>query len=173
MKRFFALSLAIILVAALLPIASLADYSSMTDDELMTELNHIRVELTKRAESKEGKQVLADADGMTVTYKGSPKLEKTFRGVSLIIPVTITNSGNALMNIRLDDAYINGWKVDYSFLGELEPGMKTKSEITLVNVDEDAELDSLDALEDVKLVFLTYDKSFRTKTNNIQASISF
>ena len=174
MKRYLTFALALFLVVALLPIVSFADYSSMTDDELLAELNLIRVELTKRADSKEEKQVLADVDGITVTYNGSPRLENTFMGLCLILPVTITNSGKKSMSIRLDDSYINGWKVGYTFLEELDPGMKAKGEISLENVDNDAELVSLDALEDVKLVFLTFDpNTFDTKTSNIVTNMSF
>lgn len=68
----------------------------MSDDELVAELNLIRAEITKRTETKEGKQVLVEADGITVTLKGEPSLEKSYNGsFYIVLQVTVVNASKA------------------------------------------------------------------------------
>jgi len=171
MKRILSI---ILVLAMLIPAIALADYSSMSDDDLNKELNLIRAELVKRAELKEGKQILADADGMTVTLKGEPELRKNYDGsYNLDIPVTVVNSSDKKIGIRTDEGYVNGWKVYASFTSMLDAGMKEKEVISVYKVNEEAELESLDDLEDIKLVFLSYDSNFNTLTRNIKTVITY
>lgn len=142
MKKLVSLLLALSLI--LLPMIALADYASMTDDELQTELNQIRAEIAKRVSVKEGKQVLAEADGITVTLKGEPSWEKSYDGTHyIVLQVTVVNTSNEAVGVRQDDVYLNGWKVSCSFQTSLDPGMKTKDKITIYKVDEDADLEKI------------------------------
>lgn len=173
MKKTLSILLALTLLV--LPFVAFADYAKMSDDELYAELNLIRAELTKRAAEKEGKQVLAEADGITVTYKGDPTWKENYDGTHLIVlNVTVVNDSKNAVGIRQDDSYVNGWKISCSFQTSLEPGMKTKDTIVFYKVDEDGDLESLEDLEDIKITFLTFDaNSFKTKTKNISTTITF
>ena len=178
MKKVFVLVLSLILLVSLFPVAAFAafaDFASLSDDELMAELNQIRAELVKRAEIKEGKQVLAEVDGLTVMLKGEPEWNKSYNGTHCItLTVTVVNSSEKAMAIRTDDCYVNGWKVRTSFNSQLEAGTKTKDIIYIYSVDEDADLESLEDLEDIKFIFLTFDPStFSTQTRDITATITY
>ena len=88
--------------------------------------------------------------------------------------VTVVNSSEEAIGIRTDDCYVNGWKIGSSFQTSLEPGMKTKDTITIYSVDEDAEVENLEDLEDIKITFLTFDaNTFRTKTMDITTTLTF
>ena len=173
MKRLTSLLLALSLI--LLPMIALADYTSMTDDELQAELNQIRAEMAKRASVKEGKQILAEADGITVTLTGEPAWEKNYDGTcNIVLKVTVINASDEAVGIREDDTYLNGWKVSCSFQTSLEPGTKTKAKITIYKVDEDADLEKIEDLEDIKMTFLTFDgKTLMTKTRNLTTTILY
>ena len=173
MKRMIALLVALSMM--LIPVFACADYASMSDDELQTALNLIRAEIVKRAEAKEGKQILAEADGITVTLKGEPMWKKSYNDTHYIeLQVTVVNSSDEAVGIRENDTYVNGWKVDCDFSTNLEPGTKTKETIKMYKVDEDTDLECLDDLEDIKIIFLTFEgKTFHTKTKNIAATITY
>ena len=175
MKKTLALLLSLIMLVSIIPVAAFADYASMTDDALMAELNQIRAEIVRRAETKEGKQVLAEVDGLTVTLKGEPEWNKSYDGTHYItLTVTVVNTSDKAMAIRTDDCYLNGWKVSASFNSQLDAGMKTKDTIDIYSVDEDADLESLEDLEDIRFTFLTFDPStFRTQTKDITATITY
>lgn len=168
-------SVFIVLCLALLPVLSLADYAAMSDDELQTELNLIRAEITKRAETKEAKEILAESDGITVTLKGDPAFEDGVGGSKkLTLSVTAVNSSDEAVGIRTDEVYINGWKIGTLFSVTLDPGMKKKDEIVFYKVDEEAELEKLEDLEDIKFVFLTFEPNgYKTKTRDIEKTVSF
>lgn len=173
MKR--TISLFIALVMMLIPVFAFGDYSSMSDDELNTELNLIRSELVRRSEAKEGKIILAEADGVTVTLKGEPEWKENYKGeASIVLNVTVVNKAEESRGIRQDDCYLNGWKISCGFGTTLDAGMKTKDTITLYKVSEDADLESLEDLEDIKIVFLTYKgEGFKTLTKNIEATLTY
>ncbi len=173
MKRIISLLAALIMM--LTPIFAFADYSSMSDDDLYKELNLIRAELVKREETKEGKIILAEADGITVTLKGEPEWKENSKGVcSIILNVTVVNTADESRGIREDDCYLNGWKISCGFQTTLDAGMKTKETITLYKVNEDADLEALEDLEDIKIVFLTYKgEGFKTLTKDITATLTY
>ena len=173
MKKF--ISVLVAFCFALLPVLSLADYSAMSDDELQTELNLIRAEITKRSETKEAKEILAEADGLTVTMKGEPVVDEIYDGSKkLILAVTVVNTSEESAGISMDEAYINGWKVSGMFIPTLEPGTKLKQEIEFYHVDENAELEKLEDLEDIKFIFHTFEaETFMRKTGNIEKTVSF
>lgn len=173
MKKTAVLLLAISLL--LFPIISFADYASMSDDQLYNELNLIRAELVKRSEEKEGKIVLAEADGIVVTLKGQPEWKESYSGqCSIVLNVTVANTGTQAVGIRTDDSYLNGWQINSDFYSKLDAGMKAKETITLNKVTEDTDLESIDDLEDIRLVFLTFKaENYHTLTDNITATITY
>jgi len=173
MKKMLSILLALSLMA--LPIIGFADYASMSDDELMAELNQIRAEMVKRSQAKEGKTILAEADGITVTLKGEPEWNDSYDGTHyIVLNVTVVNSSEEAVGIRTDDCYVNGWKIGAGFQTSLEPGMKTKDTITIYKVDEDAEVEKLEDLEDIKITFLTFNaNTFMTKTMDITTTLTF
>ena len=174
MKRF--LTFVLVLVLATPNVVFAADYSAMSDDELYDELNLIRAEMTKRQSANDEDTVLVDADGITVTLKkGEPELKEFYDGEKyLVFNVTIVNSSTEATAVRTDDCYLNGWKVSSDCSTSLEPGAKVKEELSIYNVNEDAEVESIEDLEDLKIVFLTYDaNSYDTKTSDITTTLTF
>ena len=173
MKRFFTFILVLVLAFPITVFAT--DYSTMSDDELYEELNLIRAEMVNRISSEDEDKVLVDADGITVTLKGEPELKESYDGSKyLVFSVTIVNSSTEVTGVRTDDCYLNGWQVSSDCLAALDAGTKVKSELTIFKVDEDAEVDSIEDLEDLKLVFLTYDaNTYVTKTNDISTVLTF
>lgn len=169
------LSILLTLSLLLLPMIASADYASMSDDELMVELNQIRAEQVNRALAKEGKTILAEADGITVTLKGEPEWNESYDGTHyIVLNVTVVNSSENAVGIRTDDCYVNGWKIGSSFITSLEAGMKTKETISIYSVDEDAEVENIEDLEDIKITFLTFDaNTLSTKTRDITTTITY
>ena len=169
MKKVLSL---LIIVSMLFPLIALADYSSMTDEELEIEL---RAEITRRASLKEGKQVLVDADGLTVTLTGGPVWKQLYDGTHYIeLPIMAVNSSEQAIGLSNDDIYVNGWKISGNMFLSLEPGMKTKETITLYQVDINADMEKLEDLEDVKIRLHTFNTTtYYTITDNISITISF
>ncbi len=92
----------------------------------------------------------------------------------IVLNVTVVNSSEEAVGIRTDDCYVNGWKIGAGFQTSLEPGMKTKDTITIYKVDEDAEVEKLEDLEDIKIAFLTFNaNTFMTKTMDITTTLTF
>ena len=131
--------------------------------------------MVKRSSQEGEDTVLVDADGITVSVKGEPELKDSYDGSKyLVFQVTIVNASTEATGVRTDDCYLNGWKVSSDCSTSLEAGAKVKKELSIYNVDVDAELETLDELEDLKLVFLTFDaNTFMTKTGDITTTLTF
>ena len=175
MKKLLSVALALLLLIAF-PCEAFAeqDYSAMTDEELNVELNLIRAEITKRLYLSEAKEILIDnIDGITVTLKGEPTLKQSSSGNTLEFAIVV-NSSDKAVGLAIDDCYINGWKESTLFAKTLDPGTKLKDTISFYHVEEDADLEDLADLEDVKMYFHTYEpETYHTLTKDISVIISF
>ena len=129
----------------------------------------------KRAEAKEGRTILAEVDGITITINGDPEWKVDSKGsCSIVLNITMVNTADKSRGISDDDCYVNGWKIICPFSKTLKAGMKMKSSITLYRVNEDADLKTLEDLEYIKIGFHTVDgDSFKSLTKNITATLTY
>lgn len=159
MKRFISLFLVCILMLSI-TVAYAADYSSMTDAELKSQFEAIRNELVVRGLKVEGKTVILDKAGVQIYINGSPKVDKTWMGLYLYIPIVIVNNSNYNITVTMDDASVNGWSVG-SFnasidSNEVASGKKAKANIQFEL--EDTDVETTKDFEDAEFTLMIYNK---------------
>ena len=150
------ISFLLILSLLIVPFATLADdYSSKTDEELLDILNHVRGELTAREYNKE--MIISQADNITV-YLNKLEIEESYDDtLKLEISVTAINSGDKSEAVNFDGVVINGWEVPALDYISLEAGIKTKTTITVFEVNDKAEIKSVEEIQDLQFYSHSYD----------------
>lgn len=151
------------------------DYSSYSDSDLYAVIDAARAELQNRKIATDEKPVIMEADGVTVTMSGTPTCEESYSGgKKLIVKIVAVNSGAKDISFMLDEFYVNGWKVSCLESGTVGAGKKAKLEMTFYDVDEMAELSTIEQLEDLEFHWYTYNpETYKTITDNIVSRISF
>lgn len=148
MSKFTAALLVLCLL--LFPALSYAsDYSAMSDDELFLAINQMRSELELRNHNSE--MIISQNGGITVYYDKAT-IEKSYDGTyTLTISVIAVNSGDKPEMIYFDKVCINGWEVITMDGINLDAGNKTKSKIIVYQIDEKAEIKTIDEIEDIEV----------------------
>lgn len=158
MKRFLALTIMMVLVLSA-TVASAADYSSMTVDQLKKELNLIQNELVVRGLKAENKKVIVDQDGIQIYINGDITIEKMYSWddvIYLSIPVIVVNNTTYAINTYIENASVNGWSSeDSDDITTVPAGKKAKGKFYFDL--SDAEIYSIEEFEDVEFCICVYD----------------
>lgn len=174
MKKLFSL---ILLVALLIPTYALAeiDWTGMDVATIQTEIDRARAEiLTRDIKTSEKGTILLEADGLVVKMTEFA-VEKSWDGTyTLRLNYTVANNSDKPMGFRTDTCYLNGWEVGGSLYSNLEAGKKAKEEASFYNIDVDAEVSSLEELEELEMTMLTFDpNTYMTETDDIKVTVYF
>ena len=170
MRKFTAIMLALLLSTAFATTAFAADWSSMSTEEILAEIDQARAELTARDLADPENFVLVDADGMTITITGAPEIEY---GI-LTIPATAVSSSDKEVGVIIEEAYINGWQVPVATAYTLEPGKKAKIKIEIYGIEETAEITDVSQLEDIEFHMYTFDPTtYDTITDGLPATVVY
>lgn len=157
MKRLVALVLASIMLFSV-AVAYADDYSSLSDEQLIEQLNAIRNELVSRGFKAEKNRVLLEKNGIQVYINGDPVIKRGQWSDTeyLYIPIVIINNTDKVIMCTIDNTSENGWKV-YGFISEEVPaGKKSKSQIEF-NLDDDVK--TIDDLEEIEFTFRVFDSN--------------
>lgn len=174
MKKLLSMLLVLVLLLPTMALAEI-DWTGMDAATIQMEIDRARAEiLTRDIKLPEKGTVLVDADGVVVTLT-SAAVEKSWDGsYGLVLNYTVANNSDKAMGFRDDDCYINGWKVSGSISSSLEAGKKAKESATIYHIDVDADVTTIEEIEELQITFLTFDAStFMTETNDIQTTIYF
>ena len=152
MKKFLTVLLALLLLCSSC-LAEGLDYASMTDAQLHDIVDAARNELTKR----ELVAVLSEQDGVTVYMTGDYTIRESSISddIWLKINIVVVNDSGRDVGIDTVNPSVNGWDVSASILSTTTKGKKSKQELTL-NV-KDAEVKSLDEIEELEIAFRMFD----------------
>ncbi len=134
------------------------DYASLSDDELHLVISKARNELAKRELNAEKDAVLFEQDGVTVYLTGKDSFEEDkydLEYAPLKIGVILINDSDRNIGVNLKNPAVNGWDVSSSLAPSVSANKKAKGVIEL-NVF-DAEITSLDDLEELEVSFELYD----------------
>ena len=111
MKRLVALVLASIMLFSV-AVAYADDYSSLSDEQLIEQLNAIRNELVSRGFKAEKNRVLLEKNGIQVYINGDPviKREQWSDTEYLYIPIVIINNTDKVIMCAIDNTSENAGK---------------------------------------------------------------
>ena len=153
MKRLLTIFLAF--VVSILPVLALAtDYTSMSNDDLLTELKKIRSEIDTREFNQD--KIICDCDGMVITLAGEIEEGTRYDGSPIwTFPIIAVNNSDIKLYVVLDKVAINGWEVDTSNYLDIGPGNKAKETFEVRDVYEKTDLTSIADIEVIEFVFHT------------------
>ena len=156
MKKFLTVLLALLLLCGSC-LAEGLNYASMTDAQLHDIVDAARNELTKRELVAAEKTVLFAQDGVTVYMTGDYTIRESSISddIWLKINIVVVNDSGRDVGIDTVNPSVNGWDVSASILSTTTKGKKSKQELTL-NV-KDAEVKSLDEIEELEIAFRMFD----------------
>lgn len=157
MRRFISWLFA--LVFAFNPILSFAtEYASMSDDELLNELDQIRVELLLRTINPE--QIMLESNGIVIYLSGEIREEKNYDGtINLVFPIIAVNNGDKNIIGSIREFSINGWEVETYNSIEIDAGKKVKDEFKLKDVYGKTDITSIDKITEIEFYGSTTDPS--------------
>lgn len=158
MKRLFALLLSLLMLCGTC-LAEGMDYASMTDEQLHAVIDTARNELVKRELVAAEKTVLFEQDGVTVYMTGDYTIRESSISddVYFKINIVVINDSDRDVGINIVNPSVNGWDVSNAFLSTTTAGKKSKQELTLNVVN--AEVKTIEQIEDVEIAFNLYDGS--------------
>ena len=156
MKKFLTVLLALLLLCDSC-LAEGLNYASMTDAQLHDIVDAARNELTKRELVAAEKTVLFEQNGVTVYMTGDYTIRESSISddIWLKINIVVVNDSGRDVGIDTVNPSVNGWDVSASILSTTTKGKKSKQELTL-NV-KDAEVKSLDEIEELEIAFRMFD----------------
>ncbi len=163
MKKLFALVLAMLMICG--SAFAEIDWSSMTDDEIKAAIEAAQAELAARkpADAEDGSikiedgLVLFDSNGVTATVKGEPWLQDYGERQYVYFTVVVSNESDIEISLSPDECSCNGWESTGFGTGFLSAGKKTKDDWYFYVTD--AEIHSLDEIEEFKFEIFLYDSS--------------
>ena len=138
------------------------DWASMDDATIQAEIANAQAELAKRsggdvAGSVEG-TVIFDAEGVKATVQSYGVGDYMDTADALQIDFLVENTSNKDMEFSPAMVSINGWEVDYMCYVEIGAGHKAKDRILLLL--SDANISSIDEVENVELAFTYHDDNY-------------
>lgn len=149
MKKVVSSILAIILLLSCVVSFAEEDYSSMTDDDLLLVLSHVRNEISRRSLDLTDKTVLYDDGGVTVYIDGEYHVSSSFLRYDLIV-INDRDAEMHVFSVPSYKAYINGWEVYMGTPGTIAAGKKKKAELSFKL--DDAFISSVDEIEEIEFV---------------------
>lgn len=175
MKKMICILLALCLMAGF----SLAEgYSSMTDQELLREINLMRNELLSRDLVFYDSFVLYEGNGIKLyidgpwTGKSGTNYRKEFE-VTYTFPVVLINNSEYEVMLLVNSTYINGWKSSSSTYLNAKAGKKARGSLQ-VSSTELTEEDAEKGPEEIELYFyFVNSETYNRVTEETSATIVF
>ena len=149
----------VIILTLSITVAFAVDYSSMTEEQLNAEYNAIRNELVTKGFLAEKKTIILDQDGIQIYINGDFSIDKPYSWASslyLYLPIIVVNNSDRNINIRLENASLNGWSVNAEGYDCSTPAGK-KSKASLYFSIEDADIENISDFTDAEFVIIAYD----------------
>lgn len=153
MKRIFALILALLLIGSA-AFAAVPDISGCSDDELRQLIDLARNRLYVNALSVEKDAVLVEQDGIKLYLTGEYMTSFSKSWGFLYVNCVIVNNNAFEAKVGIENCSINGWDAYGDGTSSCAAGKKKKVELTFSLYD--ADISSLDDLEDITFNFYTY-----------------
>lgn len=174
MKKMFLILLAITVLIPAMTLAEI-DWTSMDVASIQTEIDRARSEISTRdIKTAEKGTILVEADGLVVTLTGAAVNPSWDGSYTLTMNYTVVNNSNNAVGFRSEKCYINGWEVSGSIYSDLDAGKKAREEVHIYNIDVDAEVTSIEDIDEIQITFLTFDmNTYMTKTDDIECTIYF
>lgn len=151
MKKLVALALALVMLCSTAYAA--VDWGSMTDDEILAEIDNAKNELVKRELTGNTDNItVVNEAGVTIVFK-SYEIDKSswWFSPALLVKYTIVNQSEDDYEMFVDNIAINGWEVESSGYCAAAAGHKAKGELMFDL--EAAEVSDLDELETIEISF--------------------
>jgi hypothetical protein len=153
MRKLFAAFLVFLMVfSSSAVMAESVDLSAMTADELVSLIDDARLELSKYLPVVADGVVLYEDENIKITLNGEISIEYG----DLVVPVIIQNYTDRNLLIGLNNASCNGWDIMEGSLS-VNASKKAKDEITFYSAEEDADLTSVDDVEDITCTIRYFD----------------
>ena len=158
MKRF----ISILIIFLMTTSAFAEDLSSMTNEELLKLRTQIDMELTERK---------AHEDDQTIIFEnGDILLYSAGTGSSWSdgyhMTVVFMNKSPQKIGLMFDYVIINGWQFDvYDISSTIEPGKKTKMDVTLDHVS--AELNNVTEIKEIGFKFKSFTDNYESNAYDI------
>lgn len=154
MRRLFAAFLVFLMVfSGSAVMAEGVDLSAMSADELVALIDDARLELTKYLPAVADGTVLYEDENIKITLNGELEIEYG----DLIVPVIIQNYTDRNLIVSFQNASCNGWGVNEGTVS-VNANKKAKDKIDFWNAEEDADLTSIDDVEDITCTIRYFDE---------------
>ena len=154
MRKLFAAFLVFLMVfSSSAVMAEGVDLSAMSADELVALINDARLELTKYLPAVADGTVLYEDENVKITLNGELSIEYG----SLVVPVIIENYTDRNLIIAMNNSSCNGWDIMEGSIS-VNASKKAKDEITFYGAEEDADLTSVDEVEDITCIIRYFDE---------------
>ena len=154
MKKILCILFTLLMLTS--PALAETDYASMTDEELLNEINIIRNELNKRLTKIEKNTTLFDQDNLRLytTGKVNCSASSFSDSVYLTIEVVFVNDTDKDLSLVTDETIMNGWTISAFNAVTASAHTKKKEEFTFDITD--ADIEKLEEVEDIIINFHTY-----------------
>lgn len=171
MRKVF--SVILVLIISLVPVLSIAaDYTALSDEELLNELNQIRAEITKRTLNSD--KVVIDSDGVIVSLRenGIELIEEFDKTFSLVFNGVSVNNSDVAIAVSVDKIAINGWECNVMSSFSLDPGKKAMKKFGVKDIFSKVDFSSIEEIEDIEFYYHTYDpETYKTITDNLRKKV--
>lgn len=170
MKRLVAF---LLIIVSLFSVALADDYSSMTYNELKTELDKILLEITKKNINTD--RLLCDSDGFKVYITGDIQFDYDDYNKSkkvLVIPITAFNESNQALNLWIDTLSFNGWEVDFPLcLISLDANKKCKDTIIVEDFLDKTDIVAIFQIKEIEAYYRVNDNDYNEVNKNCRTTV--
>lgn len=154
MRKLFAAFLVFLMVfSSSAVMAENVDLSAMTADELISLIDDARLELSKYIPAVADGMVLYEDENTKITLNGELLIEYG----NLVVPVIIQNYTDRNLIVSFNNSSCNGWDIREATLS-VNANKKAKEEATFYSAEEDADLTSVDDVEDITCTIHYFDE---------------
>lgn len=167
MKKLITLLLAFILLFSC-SIAEEMDYSSMTNDELISAVQAAKHELMQRGLTEEGHLVLLDRDNIKVFWTGKTKMDESF----LRLEIIVENKNDQMVHVYPCPwkSFINGWNINGTGFDSIFPNSRRKNDFLFhIGSSGFETMEDIDQLEFTLIVSNEISKKMEEATFLIEA----
>lgn len=172
MRKF--ISFLFSLIIALTPLFSLAaDYTSLSDEELLSSLDQIRAELEKRTFNSDRIICDSEKDGIIMALHKDALSTDEFDGSRLYIKCIVVNNGDKQIGVQVDKVAINGWECETTFSYiEIDPSKKAIITVEVRDFTSLTDCSSIEDIEDMEFYCYTYNPNSGWKiTDNLRKKV--
>ena len=156
MRKTLATILAIVMLISIFPCFAYAEeHNGMTDEELISEYNAIRLELASRGYTAENKRILFDHKKVQIYINGEYSIKDDWYCLALQIPIVIVNQRDDNICVQMKNTSVNGWACEVTFSPEVPAQKKMKAEL-LFELDA-TDVETLEDFEDAEFSFVLID----------------